>query len=264
MFSSSNRRKPHILALALFGLVVTGCGSKVPDLTGKTQQDAQEALTKAKLKLGPVTTAGAASGKTPGTVVDQDPKPKSKIPDDKTIAIVLEPGGNATTNSNGDGSSDTFVKVPNLVGMTPAEADGALTAVHLARGAVQTTTSDRPAGKIFDQNPAAGKKVTAGTTVDVKVASAPVPPDTCAPGFVWREASPQDHVCVTPDVRSQTAIQNSLALSRRAGFGPYGPDTCLQGFVWRDAFPGDHVCVEGSVRDQAANDNRLAASRLAH
>ncbi len=26
----------------------------------------------------------------------------------------------------------------------------------------------------------------------------------CKPGYVWREASPQDHVCVTLEVRQQT------------------------------------------------------------
>jgi hypothetical protein len=29
--------------------------------------------------------------------------------------------------------------------------------------------------------------------------------DTCLNGYVWREATPTDHVCVTPMVRLQTA-----------------------------------------------------------
>ena len=32
--------------------------------------------------------------------------------------------------------------------------------------------------------------------------------DTCASGYVWREAIPSDHVCVTPQVRQQTAYDN--------------------------------------------------------
>ena len=88
-------------------------------------------------------------------------------------------------------------------------------------------------------------------------------PDTCIQGFVWREANPNDHVCVTPAVRSQTAQENQLAASRRdPNGGPYGPDTCLQGYVWRDAFEGDHVCVTPDIRDEAANDNAAAASRM--
>lgn len=97
-------------------------------------------------------------------------------------------------------------------------------------------------------------------------AAEPLPygPDTCIQGFVWREANPNDHVCVTPAVRSQTAQENQLADSRRdPNGGPYGPDTCLQGYVWRDAFEGDHVCVTPDARTQAANDNAAAASRMA-
>jgi hypothetical protein len=86
--------------------------------------------------------------------------------------------------------------------------------------------------------------------------------DRCLQGYVWREASPTDHVCVTPDVRAQAGDDNAQAASRRdpAG-GPFGPDTCLQGYVWRGAFPGDHVCVTPDVRAQAWDDNAQAANR---
>ncbi len=92
----------------------------------------------------------------------------------------------------------------------------------------------------------------------------PYGPDTCKQGYVWREAFPGDHVCVTPEVRAQTARDNSEANARRQpGGGPYGPDTCQRGFVWRDARPGDHVCVTPQTRDAAAADNRQASGRLA-
>ena len=92
----------------------------------------------------------------------------------------------------------------------------------------------------------------------------PYGPDTCKQGFVWREAVPSDHVCVTPVVRAQTAQDNTLAVSRRnPSGGPYGPDTCIQGYVWREAFSNDRVCVPGQTRAQAAADNAQAASRKA-
>lgn len=92
----------------------------------------------------------------------------------------------------------------------------------------------------------------------------PYGPDTCIQGYVWREANPQDHVCVTQTVRSQTAQQNQAAAQHRdPNGGAYGPDTCVQGYVWRDAFEADHVCVTPDVRTQAANDNAAAASRMA-
>lgn len=90
-------------------------------------------------------------------------------------------------------------------------------------------------------------------------------PDTCAEGYVWREAcGSNDHVCVTPDIRSQAQQDNQQANSRRQpGGGPYGPDTCKQGFVWREACgPQDHVCVPPSTRARAAEDNQHAGARL--
>jgi len=92
----------------------------------------------------------------------------------------------------------------------------------------------------------------------------PATGDACAQGYVWREATPADRVCVSPETRSQTAEENRAASTRgNPGGGPYGPDTCLQGFVWRDAFDGDRVCVTPESRDRAAKDKRLASSRRA-
>jgi hypothetical protein len=39
-------------------------------------------------------------------------------------------------------------------------------------------------------------------------------PDTCRQGYVWREATPSDHVCVTPQVRAQTRADNANARFR--------------------------------------------------
>ncbi|MGI5284365.1 hypothetical protein ACQEVF_13620 [Nonomuraea polychroma] len=57
-----------------------------------------------------------------------------------------------------------------------------------------------------------------GPTVSASAvpASAAGAPDTCISGFVWREARPSDHVCVTPAVRRQTLADNAAAASRRA------------------------------------------------
>lgn len=106
---------------------------------------------------------------------------------------------------------------------------------------------------------------TAGVTLFSSRADAGLPygPDTCRQGYVWREAIPSDHVCVTPGTRAQTAYDNSQASFRRNPTGPYGSDTCIQGYVWREAFANDHVCVTPQVRAQAAYDNSQAASRRA-
>jgi hypothetical protein len=86
--------------------------------------------------------------------------------------------------------------------------------------------------------------------------------DSCKQGYVWREASANDRVCVTPEVRTQARNDNAAAASRREpNGGPYGPDTCKQGYVWREATANDRVCVMPQVRSQAADDNKRAGER---
>jgi hypothetical protein len=93
-------------------------------------------------------------------------------------------------------------------------------------------------------------------------ASPPFGPDTCKAGFVWREAIPADHVCVTPASRAIAAQQDRDAANHRQSTGgAYGPDTCVKGYVWRDAYAGDHVCVTPAARQQAAVDNAAGPAR---
>jgi hypothetical protein len=84
--------------------------------------------------------------------------------------------------------------------------------------------------------------------------------DRCRQGYVWREAFTGDHVCVTPEVRQQTADDNGRDASRR---DPQRPGFCLQGFVWREAGANDHACVTPAARDQARRDKGSAQSRIA-
>ncbi|MFK4036860.1 hypothetical protein ACI2LC_13795 [Nonomuraea wenchangensis] len=91
-------------------------------------------------------------------------------------------------------------------------------------------------------------------------ASTAPPPDTCLVGFVWREARPTDHVCVTPKVRERTQVENRLKYTNWVT-GAYGPHTCVNGTVWREAFAGDDVCVTPRSRDEARQDNAQAADR---
>ena len=82
--------------------------------------------------------------------------------------------------------------------------------------------------------------------------------DTCILGYVWREAVPGDHVCVTPDERQQAAFDNSQAPSRVDPNGAYGPDTCIQGYVWRQVVQTDHVCVTRATMLAAIAANNAA------
>lgn len=118
---------------------------------------------------------------------------------------------------------------------------------------------DRNATLVVHQNLPRPDRGTEGRLTGTGVDAAS---DSCLPGYVWREAVADDHVCVTSDVRDQTREDNRLAGTRRDPLGgAYGPDTCLTGFVWREAVTDDHVCVTPETRSQAQQDNSQAAAR---
>lgn len=77
--------------------------------------------------------------------------------------------------------------------------------------------------------------------------------DTCANGYVWRDAFSGDHVCVTPAQRQQAADQNAAAAGHTDGGGQ-----CKTGFVWRNAGPNDKVCVSPADAQAAAEQNANA------
>jgi hypothetical protein len=82
--------------------------------------------------------------------------------------------------------------------------------------------------------------------------------DACVEGYVWGEAFPDDHVCISRETHDLAADENRNAEeNRRRDAG----DQCEPGFVWRMASPQDHVCVTQSERDQAQQDNNLASTR---
>jgi hypothetical protein len=86
--------------------------------------------------------------------------------------------------------------------------------------------------------------------------------DRCIVGFVWRDATATDHVCVTVATRAQASADNAQAAARRQpGGGAFGPDTCRAGFVWRESDTSDHVCVAPQTRSQARTDNAQANLR---
>ncbi|HZQ31349.1 MAG TPA: hypothetical protein VFB19_06410 [Mycobacterium sp.] len=106
--------------------------------------------------------------------------------------------------------------------------------------------------------------VTLPLAVAVVAAAAPAvvraepPADDCVQGFIWRQATAGDRVCVNGGMAHEVHVQN---LHPAANQVP-DSDTCVSGFVWREAFDGDHVCVTPDFRQQVRADNAAAASRV--
>jgi hypothetical protein len=141
-----------------------------------------------------------------------------------------------------------------MIHETRWHADASTYFSHLLR----TTTGDRPPVQSVTANGVSISVLSTGTqTATMRISG----DDRCLQGFVWREATPVDHVCVIGATRSQARADTAAGPSHRAGGGASGPDTCSPGYVWREATPADHVCVTPARRQETRNDNTIGYSR---
>jgi serine/threonine-protein kinase len=89
------------------------------------------------------------------------------------VAAILLLGGGAIAlgSSLFSGSSTTSVTVPNLRGLTVAQAQSQLEGQGLRLGRTEPEASDEPSGTILQQDPAAGEALQQGQAVDVTVSA---------------------------------------------------------------------------------------------
>ncbi|MFD9356733.1 Stk1 family PASTA domain-containing Ser/Thr kinase [Streptomyces sp. NPDC060031] len=125
----------------------------VPDLTGKTKEQAVKALTDAKLKLGS-TTEQESPGSPPKTVVGQQYAPGEQINVGDTVNVTIS-------------KASQQVQVPNLAGKTVAQAKAELASKGLAFGSVLAGPSD-DAAIILRSDPPVGTQVATGQVVNVQ------------------------------------------------------------------------------------------------
>jgi pSer/pThr/pTyr-binding forkhead associated (FHA) protein len=80
-----------------------------------------------------------------------------------------------------------------------------------------SVATERNATLVVHQNLPRPDRGTEALLTGTGTASEKPDPSTCLTGFIWREAIPGDHVCVTPETRSRSQEDNRLASSRRVG-----------------------------------------------
>jgi beta-lactam-binding protein with PASTA domain len=103
---------------------------------------------------------------------------QSSIP---VAAIVATETAQATDTAEATAPAEappaaTVAAVPNVIGMTEAEAETALTDAGFTALATKVTTNDNPAGTVVAQVPSAGSELTPGSQVAIQVAQAEEPP----------------------------------------------------------------------------------------
>ncbi|WP_028050066.1 PASTA domain-containing protein [Cellulomonas sp. URHD0024] len=128
----------------------------VPDVTGKTEQEAVSSLTDAGLTVNPVRSIADTPLYPQGQVAKTDPVAGVSVASGAEIDLWVSTGN---------------VEVPDVRGMRRQEALDVLNATALA-GKTLEVPSDQPPGTVIDQVEAPGTLVRQGRTINVMVASA--------------------------------------------------------------------------------------------
>jgi probable HAF family extracellular repeat protein len=128
----------------------------VPDVTGLTQAVAESAITGAALTVGTITQAYHATIPA-GNVISQSPTAGTQVAAGSGVNLVVSLGIQTAA-------------VPNVVSMTQANAQSAITGAGLAVGTItQSYHLTVPAGNVISQTPAAGTQVVLGSGVNIVV-----------------------------------------------------------------------------------------------
>ncbi|MET7990574.1 Stk1 family PASTA domain-containing Ser/Thr kinase [Amycolatopsis sp. NPDC005232] len=132
--------------------------SQVPDLTGKTADQAGQLLTDAKLKLGNTTNENVDNQDDVGKVIRQDPTPNSSAPQGSAVNIVV-------------GGSVNLKSVPDTTGKDYSAAKSQLEGLGFKVNRNDVDSND-PKNQVVNQQPNGGQ-VPPGSTITLSVSKGP-------------------------------------------------------------------------------------------
>lgn len=140
----------------------------VPNLSGKTPEEADKALKDVKLALGDKSEGKTTDPQKIGKVIGQSPGAGAQVAPESKVAITI---GQA---SKGEGSGTAQVDVPDVSGKTRDEAEQALKDGKLALGeeSEEGTSDEQKIGKVIGQTPAAGTKANPDSKVAITIGKA--------------------------------------------------------------------------------------------
>ena len=154
-----------LCAIPLSGLIYAGIGSltapkevKVPNLEGKTKEEAAAELEPLKLNLEEdimVSSEEFAEGQ----IVSQSPAADTTVKEGKTITVNISKGKKESK------------RIPNLIGGLADDAKFKLEQYGYILGGTKEEASDQPKGIVLKQSPDPGLAAKEGTAVSITVSS---------------------------------------------------------------------------------------------
>ena len=131
---------------------------KVPDLRGKTEEEAREELKDTGIGLTVSNERQPSNKYDEGEIMSQDPEPGEEVEMHSTITVILSSGEEAKTT-----------RVPNVVGKSEAEAEKLIQEANLIVHHDSDYSSDVEDGNVISSDPKAGTEVEEGTEVTIVI-----------------------------------------------------------------------------------------------
>ena len=163
----------------------------VPQVVGLPEQTATAKLAQVGLVAEPV--RQPSDDVAVDTVISQNPTQATEVSPNSTVRIYVSSG-------------PTAVAVPDLKGLTVAEAKSQLSDLGLEVGTVdEVDDPDTEAGKIIDSNPGAGTSVAPSTAINVRVGTGKVP----VPNVVGKTQSEAQSILAGANLRVDTRFKQT-------------------------------------------------------
>lgn len=151
-----------IIGMYMSSAVLSRGEVKVPDIVELKVEEATDMLQKMELNLAVVRTINHPTLQE-GFIISQDPKPEVIVKKNSEVKIVVSKGPNIVT-------------VPNILNSDLLNAEIALSNEGLTIGEVTRVYHEQiPSSKVVHQEPAAGKEIIQGSSVNIIVSKGPEP-----------------------------------------------------------------------------------------
>ena len=145
-----------VSALTAMRFAIRGREVSVPQLTGKTKEEAEEILKSRGLKLR-VSTSRFSSDVAEGRILEQNPPSGTRLKVDRTVKVLLSLG-------------ERRFAVPNLIGTSVRAAQLTLSQRRLTLGdTLYTHTSEGDPSTVVYQSPKAGTQEGSDPTVSIMI-----------------------------------------------------------------------------------------------
>jgi eukaryotic-like serine/threonine-protein kinase len=189
-----------LVAFVIFPAGVIPRDVKVPNVTGLGFDEAAQRLAQAgfKTEQGEQRYNNSAPKM---TVLEQSPPPGAREGVGAKVTLVVSGG-------------QRMVTVPNVTGMTRAEAQALLEKEGFDVGDVQQAQSNSPPGTVIGTRPAAASAVSTPSTVSIVVSSGP--PAASMPDLMGRD------VGAARQVLTQLGVKNVAIMREQSGVGAPG------------------------------------------